>query len=113
MAKIKTSELIKEISGKTSSGEKFYFYTNKVSGKQSIRKIGKNPDKEPTPAQLAHREAFKQKTEQLKQWFDSNKPSDANPAGSEIYREYHDAMKKEGETNDFYHYVWSKLFPKK
>jgi len=113
MAKIKTTELIKEISGRTSSGEKFYYYTNKVSGKQSIRKIGNTSDKEPTPAQKAQREEFKKKTEEIKRWFDENKPSEKQPEGSVSYRSYQNMMKAEGKTNDFYHFVWRQIFTKK
>lgn len=112
MAKIVLNDMIKSASGKASGDSNFYYYTNRVTGQASTRKIGNDPNKKPSPAQLAQRKAFQEKTQILKRWFEDNKPSEALPAGSEQYQTWRAEMVGKGKTNDFYHFVWRKLFPK-
>jgi len=112
MAKIKAIDVIKGISGKVSENSGYYLYTNKKNGKQSMRKIGNNPLKTPSPAQVAQRQEFKRRTEIVKEWFDINKPSIENPDGTELYMIASKEFQRQNRIGDMYHFVWHKLFPK-
>lgn len=110
MAKIKKIDYIKGISGKTSKDSDYYYYTNKLTGETSMRRIGIDKKKPATPAQLASRAAFAEKTRTIKEWFDTNKPSTEHPEGTQAYIDASHGFHSQSTIGDIYHYVWHMLF---
>ncbi|MBR6197349.1 MAG: hypothetical protein IKQ72_07075 [Bacteroidaceae bacterium] len=87
MAKIFPIDTIKGMSGKVCSHSNTYFNFNHSSCTCHTGKICNPYTGAPTARQLAQQEAFKQKMTLVSAWLNANHPTDANPLGTDAYRE--------------------------
>ena len=85
MAKIQPSDLFTSISGKLCSKEGTYIALNKQTGKMysAVRHVNTYSN---TEAQQAVRTAFVSRSKLGTAWWMANKPSEANPKGTDNYR---------------------------
>ena len=85
MAKIQPSDLFTSISGKLCSKEGTYIALNKQTGKMysAVRHVNTYSN---TEAQQAVRTAFVSRSKLGTAWWMANKPSEANPKGTDNYQ---------------------------
>lgn len=85
MAKIHPSDLFTSISGKLCSKEGTYIALNKQTGKMysAVRHVNTYSN---TEAQQAVRAAFLSRSKLGTAWWMANKPSEANPKGTDSYQ---------------------------
>ena len=85
MAKIQPSDLFTSISGKLCSKEGTYIALNKQTGKMysAVRHVNTYSN---TEAQQAVRTAFVSRSKLGTAWWNANKPSEANPKGTDNYQ---------------------------
>lgn len=85
MAKIQPSDLFTSISGKLCSKEGTYIALNKQTGKMysAVRHVNTYSN---TEAQQAVKAAFVSRSKLGTAWWMANKPSEANPKGTDNYR---------------------------
>ena len=85
MAKIQPSDLFTSISGKLCRKEGTYIALNKQTGKMysAVRHVNTYSN---TEAQQAVRTAFVSRSKLGTAWWMANKPSEANPKGTDNYR---------------------------
>ena len=105
MAKIETIDIIKSASGKLFKNSGFYLYTNKLSGKQSVRKIGNDPNKPRSEKQLEQQRKLMELNRCVHEWFEANKPSASHPEGSPRYQEVVKAFKNQHEIGTINNFV--------
>jgi len=105
MAKITPSELIQNMSGKICAHSDTYFATNKQTGNVYAAKIC-NPSQEPATAkQTEVRAKFASRGLQVKAWFATNKPTESNPKGTELYIAAKAKFKSQHKIGSFAGYV--------
>ena len=86
MASINPIELVEGMSGKICQHSNYYFSTNRQNGHIYTGKICFPSSKAPTERQIAMRQQFAQLVAQLKEWLQTNKPSETQPKGSALYQ---------------------------
>lgn len=104
MAKIQVSDLFTSVSGKLCSKEGTYISLNKQTGKMysAVRHNYTNPN---TEAQQVVKAAFTSRAKLGAAWWKANKPSDANPKGSEYYQLVLKAYKAQHKIGNPYNYL--------
>ena len=85
MAKVQPSDLFTSISGKLCSKEGTYIALNKQTGKMysAVRHVNTYSN---TEAQQAVKAAFVSRSKLGTAWWKANKPSEANPKGTDSYQ---------------------------
>jgi len=96
------------MSGKVCTHGDMYFAVNSQTGKIHTAKMCNPFHGDPTPAQVAQREAFAKKSKLVASWLAKNKPSAGSPDGSETYQKVLTAYKSQHTIGSLYGYV-SKL----
>lgn len=101
MARVQPSSLITSISGSTCHHDGTYFATNKQTGKVYAAKRCFSSDKPMTEAQKEQQVKF------ASAWWSKNKPSQANPNGTEAYQLIQRAFKGQHKTGNIFAYMRS------
>ena len=107
MAKIKPIELIASMSGKVCQHGDTYFVTNRQTGRVHTGRICYPANQEPSASQMAVRERFAQRAQNTSAWLASNKPSVAQPKGSELYQKALEAYRAQHKIGSFFGYIAS------
>lgn len=107
MARVQPSSLITSISGSTCHHDGTYFATNKQTGKVYAAKRCFSSDKPMTEAQKAQQVKFGSKAKCASAWWSKNKPSQANPNGTEAYQLIQRAFKGQHKTGNIFAYMRS------
>lgn len=107
MARVQPSSLITSISGSTCHHDGTYFATNKQTGKVYAAKRCFSRDKPMTEAQKEQQVKFGSKAKFASAWWSKNKPSQANPNGTEAYQLIQRAFKGQHKTGNIFAYMRS------
>lgn len=107
MARVQPSSLITSISGSTYHHDGTYFATNKQTGKVYAAKRCFSSDKPMTEAQKEQQVKFGSKAKFASAWWSKNKPSQANPNGTEAYQLIQRAFKGQHKTGNIFAYMRS------
>lgn len=107
MARVQPSSLITSISGSTCHHDGTYFATNKQTGKVYAAKRCFSSDKPMTEAQKEQQVKFGSKAKFASAWWSKNKPSQANPNGTEAYQLIQRAFKGQHKTGNIFAYMRS------
>lgn len=107
MARVQPSSLITSISGSTCHHDGTYFATNKQTGKVYAAKRCFSSDKPMTEAQKEQHVKFGSKAKFASAWWSKNKPSQANPNGTEAYQLIQRAFKGQHKTGNIFAYMRS------
>lgn len=107
MARVQPSSLITSISGSTCHPDGTYFATNKQTGKVYAAKRCFSSDKPMTEAQKEQQVKFGSKAKFASAWWSKNKPSQANPNGTEAYQLIQRAFKGQHKTGNIFAYMRS------
>ena len=107
MARVQPSSLITSISGSTCHHDGTYFATNKQTGKVYAAKRCFSSDKPTTEAQKEQQVKFGSKAKFASAWWSKNKPSQANPNGTEAYQLIQRAFKGQHKTGNIFAYMRS------
>lgn len=107
MARVQPSSLITSISGSTCHHDGTYFATNKQTGKVYAAKRCFSSDKPITEAQKEQQVKFGSKAKFASAWWSKNKPSQANPNGTEAYQLIQRAFKGQHKTGNIFAYMRS------
>ena len=107
MARVQPSSLITSISGSTCDHDGTYFATNKQTGKVYAAKRCFSSDKPMTEAQKEQQVKFGSKAKFASAWWSKNKPSQANPNGTEAYQLIQRAFKGQHKTGNIFAYMRS------
>lgn len=91
MAKFRLISYFSGASGKLCGQENVYLRQNRQTGKTCAVEIHNPYDGPATEKQIAQRKAFGDKTKIVAAWLRANRPSDAQPKGTEAYQ----ALRKE------------------
>lgn len=105
MARVQTSSLITSISGSTCHHDGTYFATNKQTGRVYAAKRCFSSDKPMTEAQKEQQVKFGSKAKFASAWWSKNKPSKANPDGTEAYQLVQRAFKGQHKTGNIFAYM--------
>lgn len=105
MARVQPSSLITSISGSTCHHDGTYFATNKQTGKVYAAKRCFSSDKPMTEAQKEQQVKFGSKAKFASAWWSKNKPSKANPDGTEAYQLVQRAFKGQHKTGNIFAYM--------
>lgn len=107
MARVQPSSLITSISGSTCHHDGTYFANNKQTGKVYAAKRCFSSDKPMTEAQKEQQVKFGSKAKFASAWWSKNKPSQANPNGTEAYQLIQRAFKGQHKTGNIFAYMRS------
>lgn len=107
MARVQPSSLITSISSSTCHHDGTYFATNKQTGKVYAAKRCFSSDKPMTEAQKEQQVKFGSKAKFASAWWSKNKPSQANPNGTEAYQLIQRAFKGQHKTGNIFAYMRS------
>lgn len=107
MARVQPSSLITSISGSTCHHDGTYFATTKQTGKVYAAKRCFSSDKPMTEAQKEQQVKFGSKAKFASAWWSKNKPSQANPNGTEAYQLIQRAFKGQHKTGNIFAYMRS------
>lgn len=107
MARVQPSSLITSISGSTCHHDGTYFATNKQTGKVYAAKRCFSSDKPMTEAQKEQQVKLGSKAKFASAWWSKNKPSQANPNGTEAYQLIQRAFKGQHKTGNIFAYMRS------
>ena len=107
MARVQPSSLITSISGSTCHHDGTYFATNKQTGKVYAAKRCFSSDKPMTEAQKEQQVKFGSKAKFASAWWSKDKPSQANPNGTEAYQLIQRAFKGQHKTGNIFAYMRS------
>ena len=107
MAKIKPIELIASMSGKVCQHGDTYFVTNRQTGRVHTGRICHPNLLPPTEKQLAVQKRFTERAQNTSAWMASNKPSDSQPKGTDLYQKALAAYKAQTKIGSFFGYIAS------
>lgn len=107
MARVQTSSLITSISGSMCHHEGTYFATNKQTGKVYAAKRCFSSDKPATEAQKKQQVKFGSRAKFASAWWSKNKPSEANPNGTDAYQLVLRAFKSQHKVGNSFAYMRS------